>query len=149
MTDGEDEDVATLLAHIGEEQERLRALLAGKDEAFLAQRPPSGRWSVVENVRHLLFAEHAHFGRVLPGGVRFDTPGLPPQPVKDVRRQRMVGTEATGLAELLAAWAALHERASALAGEDTGPARRALFVNLRHLRAHVAVIERLLRTHPH
>ena len=144
----DDEDVATLLARIREEQQRLRALLAGKDEAFLAQRPPTGKWSVRENVRHLLFAEHAHLGRVTSGRVRFDTPNLPPQDVKEVRRQRMVGTETTSLAELLAAWATLHERASALAGDDTAPARRAPFVNLRHLRAHLAVIERLLRAHP-
>jgi len=144
----DDEDVATLLARIREEQQRLRALLAGKDEAFLAQRPPTGKWSVLENVRHLLFAEHAHLGRVTSGRVRFDTPNLPPQDVKEVRRQRMVGTETTRLGELLAAWASLHERTNVLDGTDTDEARRALFRNLRHLRAHVGVIERLLRAHP-
>ena len=45
---------------------------------LLAERRPSGEWSVVENVRHLLFAERLYLGRFLPDG--FTWSGLPTLP---------------------------------------------------------------------
>jgi len=43
------------------EHRRLRALLAGKDAGNFAERP-NGKWSVIENLRHLLFTEFSRGG---------------------------------------------------------------------------------------
>lgn len=65
------------MEQIEAEQERLRDLLAGKDEALTAARPPDGKWSVLENVRHLIFAEQSHLGRFVQGGREWSSFALP------------------------------------------------------------------------
>jgi DinB superfamily len=136
---------AEMLAAIDAEQLRLREILSGKDESMMAARPANGNWSVIENLRHLLFAEQGHIGSVLPGGVTQWSPlGLAPRGLQ--KRFPMMDPAATPkVADVLEAWQAAHASAGALAKVDTPEVRKALWVNLRHLRNHIKVIERLLR----
>lgn len=141
-----DENAGALLAAIEAKQARLREMLAGKDSAALAQRPASGKWSALENVRHLLFAEQAHLGRFIPGGVDWSPLGLAPRnSAGEKRLQALGGVEAPDVADVLAAWEAAHAAAKPFLDEDSERVRKAMDGNLRHLRAHLKVIERLLR----
>jgi hypothetical protein len=64
-------DVARYVTEIDRERARLRKMLRSKDSLLLARRPPNGDWSIVENVRHLLFAEQLHLGALLPERVKW------------------------------------------------------------------------------
>jgi hypothetical protein len=140
------EPAAALLAAIDAEQARLRELVAGVEATKLAGRPPNGRWSVVENVRHLLFAEQLHVGRFLPAGPPLHPLGLPPDGMRKQERFRALDFAANpGVTEVLDAWEAVHASTRGLLGHDTDQVRKALAGNLRHLRTHITVIERLLR----
>jgi hypothetical protein len=135
-----------LLETIEAEQSRLRTLLAGGDAAAMAERPPNGNWSVVENVRHLLFAEQAHLGRFLPGGVAWSPLGLPPRGMQGHKRLPGVGSmPSSSVEDVLQAWEAAHAPLRSLMADDSKQLARALERHLRHLRAHVRIIERLLR----
>lgn len=140
-------DALELLAAIGAERERLRSMLAGRDQGLLAERPPSGKWSVLENVRHLLFAEQSHLGRFQPGGRTWSPLGLPPHNMQGNRRLQGVGEAVPeSVTEVLNAWAEAHAAIRPGIEQDPASAARAMQGNLRHLRAHIKVIERLLRT---
>ncbi|MCH7697325.1 MAG: DinB family protein [Chloroflexi bacterium] len=65
-----------LIGGIDEARAGLIAFLRSKDAQALAERPPSGEWSVIENVRHLLFAEQLHVGKFLPNGFEWNRVGL-------------------------------------------------------------------------
>ena len=54
-----------LMAELDERRAALYQLLRARKPAALAQRPDSGEWSVVENVRHLLYAEQRHIESLL------------------------------------------------------------------------------------
>src|SRR5687768_11437922 len=69
--------VAATLAAITEHQRRLRALLDQFDATSLATRPPSGEWSAIENVRHLLLTAQVHLGPFVAGGLGLSPLGLP------------------------------------------------------------------------
>jgi hypothetical protein len=141
-----DGGLANLLGEIEAERLRLRHLLAGGHPALLAARPPSGKWSVLENVRHLLFAQEAHLGRFLPGGRNLSPLGLPPTGMQGNRRVRAAGTaETADVNDVFDAWEASHAAVRVYLQSDAEQVQKALARNLRHLRAHVRVIERLLR----
>ncbi len=141
-----DQNARSLLLQIDEAQRHLHELLADQDEVLLAQRSPNGNWSVVENVRHLLFAEQAHLGQLLPvpqpwSPLGFAHPGIQ-------KKLPVIGSATpSGVQEVLNAWQASHREVGELAEQDSEQVRRALFVNLRHLLGHTKVIERLLRAH--
>src|SRR5690242_4184995 len=63
------------LADVDAERARLRRLLRSKDAKILNARPANGDWSIIENVRHLLFAEQLHLGRFLPEKFEFSQLG--------------------------------------------------------------------------
>ncbi|MCA9830393.1 MAG: DinB family protein [Dehalococcoidia bacterium] len=143
---GEETGPVTLLTEIETEQSRLRGLLSGRDEAFMAERPPNGTWSVLENVRHLLFAEQSHLGRFRAGGREWSPLGLPPTGMQGQRQlQVMAGTPTASVAEVMDAWVVAHASIRAGIEGDAGGAAKVLDRHLRHLRAHIKVIERLLR----
>ena len=143
-----DESAAALLAQMDAEQRHLRDLLAGVDDATLAERPPNGKWSVLENVRHLLFAEQLHLGRLAPGDQPFSPLGLTPHNMSGPKFRAVGTTPPSSAREVLDAWDATRTATRALADKDTDEVRKALTRNLRHLRAHTKVIERLLRPRP-
>lgn len=138
---------ADLLAELETEQERLRKLLRDSAAVDVATRPANGNWSVLENIRHLLFAEEAHLGRFVPGGPSFSPLGLPPPGMQGRARVRPAGTaETLLLADVLDAWEASHASAREFLRGDSPRLRQALARNLRHLRLHIRVVQRLLRT---
>jgi hypothetical protein len=135
-----------LLAMIEAEQARLREALQGRDAALLAERPKNGRWSVLENVRHLLFAEQAHLGGFAPVREAWSPLGFTPETMQIQRKLPPVGDEAEpDVPDVLSAWETIHSTIRPHLGRDTDRAQRALRKNLRHLQNHVQVIERLLR----
>jgi DinB superfamily len=132
------------IADIDRERARLRRLLRSKDPALLNRRPPNGAWSVVENVRHLLFAEQLHLGGFLFRRFEFSPLGMTGMTAK---KYAMVGKKATrDVDEVFAEWDALHRPIRAAVKSATGPeVEKALWRNHMHLRIHIDVIERLLR----
>lgn len=145
----EQEEGARLLAELEAEQARLRDLVAGKETALLAAKPrrvSHGTWSVLEQLQHLLFAEQLHLGRFVPGGIAWHPFGAPPDGMRRQARFSMLGqTPPTSAQEVLAAWAEIHDATRPFVAEGGAPVLKALEGNLRHLRNHVRVIERLLR----
>ena len=73
---GDDSPAATLAA-ITEHKSRLRALLGQFEATSLATRPPSGEWSAIENVRHLILTTQFHLGPFVEGGLGLSPLGLP------------------------------------------------------------------------
>jgi len=105
---------------------------------------------VTENLRHLLFAEQAHLGRFLPGGQRLSAIGLPPSGMLGNRRIGAAGTAVpVSVAEVFEEWKEAHAATRESVQHDTEGVRKALQRNLRHLRSHIRVIERLLRAPGH
>jgi DNA-binding GntR family transcriptional regulator len=142
----EGDSASRLLSAIEAEQARLRTVLAGSDPASLAARPANGKWSVLENLRHLLFAHQLHFARLTSSVVEWDARGLPPHNMQEQKRLRMVGVETnTTVEDVFDAWQSHLAASRAHLVEDSEEVRRALDRHLRHLRAHAAVIERLVR----
>lgn len=140
------ESVADLFAGIEAERAHLRDALSGKDEAGLHERPEAHKWSVMENARHLVFAEYAHFARFVSDGQWWrKLEPLPPHRLEVHLRLKMVGTEATSLKALLETWDAVHETTRELLNNDTEEVRRALTRHRTHLRTHVKKVESLLK----
>lgn len=126
---------------------------------MLSKRPASGDWSVVENVRHLVFAEQAHLGEFLRDGTTWNPVRLSELgkafAVKGgvivIRRDgrqlvpECVGVESEGdLQDAFRAWDLIHRpirRALQAAGED---AEYAMERHLQHLNRHVGTIEKLV-----
>src|SRR5688572_22801976 len=73
----EEISLAAALAVMTEHAARLRLLLERFDRDVLATRPPSGDWSAIENIRHVLYAEQHHLGRFNPDGLGLSPLGLP------------------------------------------------------------------------
>ena len=142
----EEDTVASLFAALDAEQERLHALLAGRDEAKLAERPPNGSWSVVENVRHLLFAEQAHLRPFAPKGQEMSPFGLAHDGLLAKPSLRMVGSATPdNVGEVLDAWQAIHASIRSGTPADTDEARTRLRNHIKHLRGHIQIIERGIR----
>lgn len=140
-----DETIAALLDQLDATHARVRELVSGRDDADLASRPANGNWSVLENVRHLLFAEEAHLGQFVPGGIELSTIGLATTPLAP-KLPRVGSTPPSTVREVLDSWTAVHARVvAALSGPDTQQVRYRLGRHLNHQRRHVAAIERLLR----
>ena len=135
---------AAQMSDIDQERARLRRLLRSKDPTVLNRRPPNGDWSIIENVRHLLFAEQLHLGGFLPGRVQWSPLGL----ANRARREFAAsGSEpTTDIENVFAAWDKVHAPIRRAVLSSAGPdLERALWRNHRHLGIHIGVIEKLLR----
>jgi hypothetical protein len=108
----------------------------------LAKRPPSGDWSIIENVRHLLFAEQLHLGKFLPDGFEWSRVGMSGRTGK---AYVAVGKDATDDLEIvLKEWHAVHRPIrKAVRGGDVEVQKR-LAGNLFHLVRHTDIIRALL-----
>ena len=138
-------DAMAVLARIDHTRASLLELVRLTDTGALAELPPSGEWSVVENVRHLLFAEQLHLGRFLPDGRKWSAVGLAPHFLANEEAFSEVGREPTeDIEEVLEAWEAVHVPIRELASEATEETRRALQGNLDHVVFHLRIIESLL-----
>jgi hypothetical protein len=127
----------------------LRAMLHGKDAVLLSRRPPNYHWSVVENVKHLVFTGLGHMGQYVPelqDWGRFGLEVVPPPPKfsKQVRLRDGGSIEA-----LLDAWQAVLEFAAPrLLARDSPELRHHLSRHIRHQRQHIQEIGRLLKRLP-
>ena len=142
----EDRTAEHLLALIAAEHAALRDLVAALDYTAISRRPASGQWSIMENIRHLLFAEQAHLGRYVPDGRKWSAAGYTPQTMRDARDVSRPPSASPSLGDVLSAWDALHRATAAtLTTQDSPAVRTAVARNLKHLRAHVNVVRRLVR----
>jgi hypothetical protein len=135
-----------VMAQIQAEHSRLGEALEGVTEAQLDWRPPNGKWTVRENLRHLALTGYAHLQFLgLPAWNDFGfAEALPLTP-----RAKFVGYDSSAVSVLLAAWGAAIAQASATIGGATGSSRlqRHLAQHVAHQRQHVLQIEKLLRAH--
>lgn len=132
--------------------EALRERLRPVPRSRLDERPPSGEWSPMENVRHLIFAEQHHFSPVLKG-FKWGSVGVPPRSrTPGETRLNAVGKDpATAVDEVFDVWVKVHAVVGARCLEEPdGVVRERLLVrglggDLQHLQLHARVIERLLQ----
>jgi hypothetical protein len=141
-----DATVAELVGQLEEEWRQLRARLDGIEPARLTTPGRRGGWPVIDNLRHLLFAEEIHLGRYVPGGWTPSPAGVPPDGMAS--QKRLAHLERAGApfdpAAVFAAWEEAHEAIRPHLAE-TPEIQVRLDRHLRHLRAHIRVIERLMR----
>ena len=136
--------IATLLSTLEGELQRLRDMLAGRDPALLAQRPPNGKWSVLENLQHLTLTGLAHFTRFMPDHRDWSAFGLVQVEPRSEKQLRLAAGGSIG--DLLAAWRAGHEVIVArLLRYDTPAVRHHVTRHIRHQVQHITTIERLLK----
>lgn len=142
------QDPATLLSEIDRAKRRLRAVLRSSDKrahgtGALTKHPPSGNWSVIENLRHLLFAEQLHLGKFLPDGFEWSRVAFSGRTGKAYAQ---VGTEPTDdLEKIFKEWDRIHRPIRKLVKASSDPdIQRQLAGNLMHLNRHIATIEKLL-----
>lgn len=143
MSDALKDDNATqLVKKIDKVRPGLARLLRSKDPQTLAKRPASGEWSVIENVRHLLFAEQLHLGKFLPDGFEWSRVGLSG---RTGRAYAEVGKDATGdLEVVLRAWNAVHRPIRQAVKGGDAEIQDKLAGNLRHIKHHIGIIQTLL-----
>jgi hypothetical protein len=141
-----DADTLAALLRIEEARATLHERLRAMAPVRLRERPGSGAWSPMENVRHLVFAEQHHFAPYLPRGFRWSSAGVPPPNRTGERRLSPVGSDpATGIDEVFDAWAKVSAVVRGLCMEAAGELTPKLDRNLEHIAVHGAEIERLLR----
>jgi hypothetical protein len=113
MTDCFDpECVRAVLSHLGEVRAGFTAFLRGTEPAWLTTRPDPEHWSVVEHLRHLIFAEDLYLNRwLLQNNEPWCKLGLRPEFLADNPSYAEVGSQPSDDIEvLLAAWEAIHAR---------------------------------------
>lgn len=122
-------------------------MLGGRDEVALESRPPSGKWSVLENVRHLLFAEEAHLGQFHAAGRSWSPLGYTPEGMLASKRMESSPNDpAPTVAAVMEEWARVRATTHRdLVSREDAEVHRMLVVNLRHLRAHETDIAKQLR----
>ena len=131
-------------------RERLRPLPRSR----LDERPPSGEWSPMENVRHLIFAEQHHFSAAL-NGFKWGSVGVPPRSrVPGQTRLNAIGLDpATTVDEVFDVWLKVHAVVGKRCLEEPNGAVqermvRVLGGDLQHVNQHARQIERLLGLDP-
>jgi hypothetical protein len=140
--------VLSLLAEVDETQAELRRVLRSVPAKRLAQRPPSGGWSAVENVRHLLFHEQGLQRLLSPERFSWSPYGLPPPGLAGSPRVGAAGTNpTTDMTLVLREWSTIHAsvRAGCRKAEASAGLEKQMQKTLRHLNTHLRIIQRLLR----
>lgn len=152
-------DAPAVIRDVDRARRRLLALLRSQDPRVLSKRPPSGDWSIIENVRHLVFAEQAHLGRFLPGGsawgpmdlrARGKTFTLKGGTVVIRRDGRQLVADFDGaqpandVDRAFASWEVIHKPIRAALKSNAPDLRPVLERHLAHLQRHVEAIEKQL-----
>jgi hypothetical protein len=133
-----------ILAELEGELQRLGDMLAGRDEAMLAERPASGKWSVLENLQHLTLTGLAHFTRFMPDHRDWSAFGLVKVEPRSAKQLRLAA--GGSIDDLLAAWRAGHAViVPRLLAHDTPEVRHHVTRHTRHQVQHIDEIGRLLR----
>jgi uncharacterized damage-inducible protein DinB len=103
---------ARVMAQLQSVRDRLYDHLESSNEEELVNRPSPNKWSVVEILRHLIFAEDLYLNRwILQNEEPWLQIGLLPDFWKNDPNLSDVGKkETTDLREILECWANLHEK---------------------------------------
>ena len=135
-------NMAALITDWDAARAELKALVRQHSAAAVAKRPPSGDWSALENVRHLLFAEQLHLGTLVQPEVKWSPlgwndrtskfPGLGTQPTKDIEL-------------VLREWDRVHRSIRRAVQGAGGNVAHRLERHVGHLRRHIVVVRRVLR----
>ena len=113
---------------------------------MLAARPASDEWSAIENIRHLLFAEQAHLGRFVPGGLGLSPMGLLQKGLQRHKLNAIVGTNpTTDLAAVFDEWERVHAAACTLLDLTQPEVGQRLPRHLSHQQRHGKLAARALR----
>jgi hypothetical protein len=104
------ENVRLIMQRLDEFRQAFRKMLLATDAALLTTRPAPKEWSVVEIVRHLLYAEDLFLNRRILGNKEPWNPlGLLPDFLTNDPAYGGVGSEPTeDIAKLLEAWEVIH-----------------------------------------
>lgn len=118
--------VHEVMARLDELRARFRQLLRSADPARLTARPRPEKWSALENLRHLVFAEDLYLNRWL---LRSDRPwtqlGLLPTFLADNPAFAEVGRQPSDdLEQVLAAWDQIHAGMQAFLADLTADTLR-------------------------
>jgi uncharacterized protein YjbI with pentapeptide repeats len=111
MADPHDPDsVLAVMKRLDEVRGQFRQTLRASDVQLLTTSPGPGRWSVLEIVRHLLFAEDLYLNRwILRNDAPWNPLGQKPTFLEHAAAYDKVGSAPTDdLETVLAAWEALH-----------------------------------------
>jgi hypothetical protein len=124
----------------------LRATLGRIPAPVITQRGRRGQWSIYENVRHLLFAEQLHMGRLFGEAPAWSPLGYTPASMRALRKLPPPEDGGPTLKDVLTEWDRIHRatmrRLKAMPLEDY---ERAVTRHLAHLRSHVREIEKVAR----
>lgn len=113
----EREHAQTVLAGIDGARAEFRAFLRSISADRLVQRPQSGEWSPIENLRHLVFAEELHTRRFM-GERPWSGVGLAPHFLASEEGFADVGSAPSDdLETVLTAWDEVHARTRVFVAE--------------------------------
>ncbi len=114
-------DVRLVMQSLDEVRQAFRQALLATDPDLLTARPAPGEWSVVEIVRHLLYAEDLFLNRRILGNAEpWNRLGLLPDFLTNDPAYAGVGSEPIeDIKKLLEAWEAIHARMHAFVAAVT------------------------------
>jgi hypothetical protein len=138
--------VPPLLREIDAARKRLRSTLAGMPDAGVALRQSSDKWSALEILKHLLFAEQAHMGRLFREQPEWSPLGFTPETMRAARKLPPIRADEPTVSQLWTEWDRIHRQTTRrLKTMSVAETEVALSRHLKHLEAHIAAIEKLIR----
>jgi hypothetical protein len=124
MADPHDpEEVRAVMARLDELRGRFCEALRAAEVASLVARPSADKWSALEHVRHLVFAEDLYLNRwILRNDQPWNTLGLLPAFLARNPNYADVGSQLTEeLGAILAAWESINAEVRAFVAHATAP----------------------------
>jgi hypothetical protein len=106
------DEVKKVMHHLDEVRDGFYAFLRSTPHELLIKKPKGiDRWSALEHVRHLLFAEDLYLNhRLLNNNIPYNPIGMIPDFLKNDPSFNEVGSKPTeDLEEVLSAWSRIHE----------------------------------------
>ena len=135
-----------LLQEFEAARSELRAKLRSIPAPVITQRGRRGQWSIYENVRHLLFAEQLHMGRLFGETPAWSPLGYTPESMRVLRKLPPPEDGGPTLEDVWAEWDRIHRvTMRRLKAMPLGDYERAVTRHLGHFRSHVEEIEKVAR----
>jgi hypothetical protein len=142
----EKDSIEERLHEIDSARAELRLQLDRVPEQAISERPAGGEWSILENMRHLLFAEQLHMSRLFGIRPTWSPEGYTPEAMRAARKLPPISSDDPTLNDVWDAWDSVHaETVSRFSDSVPDGAVVALTRHLSHLRRHLSEIEKLLR----